>query len=104
VDVDAWEDARRKQTGERLMSQTNFAQLLVFCVMSPEAMLRSVVRCIYCYLTSHRRKPLTTLSTRYLVETSRLCEMLRIANPRIESMSTSAPGLSGYDYGPDNSQ
>ena len=103
MDVDAWEGARRKQTGEILMTQTNFAQLLAFCVMSPEAMLRSVVHCIYCYLTGHRRKPLTTLSTKYLVETSRLCEMIRIANSGIESISTTAPGLSGYDYAPDNS-
>ena len=103
MNVDAWEDARRKQTSEELMTQANFAQLLVFCVMSPEAMLRSVVYCISCYLTRHRRKLLTTLPTKYLVETSRLCEMIRTANPRIESISTTAPRLSGYDYGPDNS-
>jgi len=85
------------------MALTNFAQLLVFCVMLPEAMLSSVAHCIYRYLRSHRRKPLTTLSTKYLVENSRLCEMTRIANPRIESISTTAPGLSGHDCGPDGS-
>ena len=100
---DAWEDARRKQTGEKLITQTNFTQLLVICVMLPEAMLRSVVHCIYCYLTSHRRKPLATLLTRYLVETSRLCEIKKIASLRIESILTTAPGPSGQDCGSDGS-